>query len=320
MSNFVVYNDNAIEASWFKDLHPSFENLKSKDILGRGQNPPVVENLVQYDRPDIILTDGSKALLVIEKTREVPTGHNVGQRVARLVRAVEDQIPTIIFFPFDAKKHGTHSSICNLNIRLFLAFERMWDIHQCPIIALNWIADSDGELINDGAEDDEVKSVIEDFVASGFNINCSRFTSVRKQMDLDYKRRLARRSQYGDPPPSVTFNHTLNFLNNLGFNINQSEKDSLLKHKMSLVYLICMTEEKCKRQDPYTGTQFIYDYAYCRIGTRPADKKKNLILHFPKIKKKVWDKKNPNDPNSKSCNWYLVANAFIFSDGITVLR
>jgi hypothetical protein len=320
MSKFVVYSDNAIEAAWFKNLHPSFENLDSKDILGRGRNPPVVENLIQYDRPDIILTDGSKALLVIEKTREVPTGHNVGQRVARLVKAVENQIPTIKFFPFDAKKHGAYSGICNLNIRLILAFDKMWDIHKCPIIALNWITDSDGELIDDGSEDDEIKSVIKDFVASGFNINCSRFTSVRKQMDLDYKRRLAQRHQYGDPPPSVTFNQTSDFLNTLGFNVDQSDKISLLKHKESLVYLIGMTEDKCKRQDPYTGTQFIYDYAYCRTGARPADKNRNLILHFPNLKKSVWDRKNPNDPNSKSCNWYLVANAFIFSDGITVLR
>lgn len=320
MNKFVVYSDNAIEATWFKNLHPSFENLESKDILGRGRNPPVVENLIQYDRPDIILTDGSKALLVIEKTREVPTGHNVGQRVARLVKAVENQIPTIKFFPFNAKKHGAYSGICNLNIRLILAFEKMWDIHKCPIIALNWITDSDGELIDDGSEDDEIKSVIKDFVASGFNINCSRFASVRKQMDLDYKRRLAQRYQYGDPPPSVTFNQTSDFLSTLGFDVNQSDKSSLLKHKESLVYSIGMTEAKCKRQDPYTGTQFIYDYAYCRTGARPADKDRNLILNFPNLKKSVWDRKNPNDPNSKSCNWYLVANAFIFSDGITVLR
>ena len=41
-----------------------------------------------------------KVLLVVKKTREVPTGHNVGQRMARLIRAVELGIPTIYFCPF----------------------------------------------------------------------------------------------------------------------------------------------------------------------------------------------------------------------------
>lgn len=320
MSHLFVYSDNAIEAAWFKSLHHSFENLESRVIQGRGKNPSVVENLIQYDRPDIILTDGSKALLVIEKTREVPTGHNVGQRVARLVKAVETRVPTIKFFPFDAKKHGTYSNICNLNIRLLLAFERMWDIHDCPIVALNWIADEDGELIDDGSEDDEIKSVLSDFVNSGFDPKCQRFTKVREQSGQEYKNRLAQRAQYGDPPPSVTFNKTSSYLSDLGFSIESDVKTHLLHKQESLVYLIGMTEEKCKRQDPYTGTQFIYDYAYCRSGKLPEEKNKNLILHFPNIRKSVWERKNPNDLNTKSCNWYLVANAFIFSDGIQVLR
>ena len=175
MSNLYIYSDNAIEADWFKNLHPIFQNVESKLILSRGQNDPLVENLIQYDRPDIILTDGQKALLVIEKTREVPTGHNVGQRVARLVKAVENRIPTIKFFPFDAKKHGEYAGICNLNIRLLLAFNKMWDIHETPIIALNWKADPRGELIDDGSEDDEFKMVINAFVDSSFDRNCPIF-------------------------------------------------------------------------------------------------------------------------------------------------
>ena len=29
---------------------------------------------------------------------------------------------------------------------------------------------------------------------------------------------------------------------------------------------------------------------------------------------------NPNDPNSKSSNWYISANALVFTDGIKLLR
>ena len=48
MSILYIYSDNAIEAAWFKNLHPIFENVESKLILPRGQNEPLVENLIQY--------------------------------------------------------------------------------------------------------------------------------------------------------------------------------------------------------------------------------------------------------------------------------
>lgn len=294
--------------------------MEFKTIKGRGKNPDIIEGLIQYDRPDIILTRGSRALLVIEKTREVPTGHNVGQRVARLVRAVESNVPTIIFFPFDARKHGIHSNICNLNIRILLAFERMWDIHECPILALNWISDEDGELLDDESEDDEIKLILNNFVNSGFDPRCSSFIEVRKNNNQEYRDRLAARPLYGKPPPSVVFKNTDDFLNSLDFLIEPNIRMELLQNSESLVYLIKMTEENCKRQDPYTGTQFIYDYAYCRTGKMPEDKNKNLILHFPQIRKNVWQEKNPNDLNTKSCNWYLIANALVFADGIEFLR
>jgi hypothetical protein len=319
-SKLIIYGDNAIEASWFRDLHPIFQDCEYRTIKGRGQNPNVVDELIQYDRPDIILTKKNEAILVIEKTREVPTGHNVGQRVARLVKALEYQVPVIKFFPFDAKKHGAYAGICNLNIRILEAFDRMWDIHDCPIVALNWISDDDGELIDDGSEDDEIRSVILDFVNSNFSSKCSRFNDLRRENNIEYDNRLAVRYQYGIPPPSVKFKRTNSFLNDLEFLIPVDEKYQLQKNEESVVYLMEMTEEKCKRQDPYTGTQFIYDYAYCRIGIKPEEKSKNLILYFPKIRKKIWQEKNPNDLNTKSCNWYLIANALVFCDGIEFLR
>ncbi len=120
-----AYCDNAVEGRWFRQLSPLLKSIELCKIEARGSNPPVIDKLVEYDRPDIILTLGDRPLLVIEKTREVPTGHNVGQRFARLVRAAEAEVPTIAFFPFDAMKHGDYANVCNLNIRLLKAFESM---------------------------------------------------------------------------------------------------------------------------------------------------------------------------------------------------
>jgi hypothetical protein len=320
MSNLSIYSDNIIEAEWFKNLNPRFSNIEKKLILERGKNNSIIENLIQYDRPDIILVNKKKALLVIEKTREVPTGHNVGQRVARLVKAVENLVPTIYFLPFDARKHGEYTGICNLNIRLLLAFNKMWDIHNTPIIALNWKSDEHGELIDDGTEDEEIKLVIDAYVASSYDKKCEIFKKIRINTEQEYEKRLKRYKAYSKPPASVSFIKTDIFLKTINKIINKNQTNHLKRFKESVIYLIKMEEAKCRREDPYTGTQFIYDYAYCRNGTLPSQKNKNLILHFPNIRKKFWLEKNPNDTSRKSCNWYLVANALIFSDGVLILR
>jgi len=319
MPNLKIYSDNAIEAAWFKNLHPHFGDVEEALILSRGQNNPVINGLIHYDRPDIILVSDEQPLLMVEKLREVPTGHNVGQRIARHVRAAEHGVPSIQFLPFDAKKHGQYSGICNLNIRLLIAFDKMFEIHQTPVIALNWISDDYGELVDDGSEDDEIKKVIGAFVNSSFDRNDQIFDTIRGNNKKEYTIRLAAYKGYANPPPSVSFISTETYIDQIPSNLNQREKDCLLRHPESVVYKIGMTEGKCKRQDPFTGTQFIYDYAYCRNGPKPKDKYKNLILCFPKIRKNVWLEKNPNDTHTKSCNWYLTASALIFSDGALIL-
>ena len=75
-----------------------------------------------------------------------------------------------------------------------------------------------------------------------------------------------------------------------------------------------------KRQDPYTGTQFLYDYLYCRNGVNVEDKEKNLILYFPLINKDFWKLTNPNISSNKSSNWYITANGLLFNDGYIFLR
>jgi hypothetical protein len=94
----------------------------------------------------------------------------------------------------------------------------------------------------------------------------------------------------------------------------------LLKRGQSVVYIMGMTPDKCRREDPYTGTQFIYDYLWCRNGPRVEDKSRNLILHFPKIEQSYWMSRNPNDTTRKSSNWYLTANAMIFADSALLIR
>lgn len=320
-TEYEVWGDNYVEADWFANLTPLLGSARLRILGGRGANPADIDDLLVYDRPDIILTIDGLPRLVLEKTREVPTGHNVGQRVARLVRSVERQLPTIKYFPFDAMKHGEYAGMCNLNIRLLAAFRRMGAIHEVPVLALNWPIDSAGELIVDGTEDAEVRSVVHEFVELGAPQTWPAAAAALARMDSEYCRRLATRPQYGALPPSVLVMTTAEFLAKVQEDTGQAHLLGALRNRdETLVYTMRMTPEKCRREDPYTGTQFVYDYAECRTGAEVDRKSRNLVLRFPLLTRATWYAANPNDPGRKSSNWYLTANALVFRDGVELLR
>jgi hypothetical protein len=317
---YTIYADNLVEGDWFTGLSPALEGAEIRLIGSRGRNPACIEELVRYDRPDIILLRDGEPVLVLEKTREVPTGHNVGQRVARLVRAAEEHVPVIKYFPYDAKKHGDYAGMCNLNIRLLKTFEQMTEIHGIPVVAVNWPCDKHGELIDDGSENEGIAALVDGYLASDLAHDCDEFVACEESMAKEYKRRLARRSSYGELPNSVEIVATARFLASAGGCVDNASAAKLEARPKTLVYTMNMTPEKCRREDPYTGMQFIYDYTCCRSGESPGEKHTNLVLRFPLIPKAIWLEKNPDDPARKSCNWYLTANGLLFSDAYLPLR
>ena len=317
---YEVFGDNLIEIEWFKQLHPNFNIIKSNIIQKKGINPTYIEEVILYDRPDIILVKNNKIILIIEKTQEVPTGHNVGQRLARLIRSVEIGVTCIYFFPFRARKHGIHSNICNANGRIFKFISKVWEIYNVPFIPINWISDEKGELISDGSEDNEIKETIEILINSEFINTNQSLNKYKNKIDRHYENSISLYPAYSKPPKSVKLVETDQFLQSSGKNLNSDEIRKLNENKKSVIYTMFMSEDKCKRQDPYTGTQFIYDYLYCRTSKNKSDKKNNLILNFPNISRNIWNEKNPNNQNKKSSNWYLIANAMSFRDGMTFLQ
>lgn len=314
-----IYYDSLTEAEWFSNLNSafSFDCNEYHPIESRGKNPVIVDKLVQYDRPDIIVINHGLPVLVLEKTQEVPTGHNVGQRFARLVRAVELGVPAIYYFPFDARKHGENANICNLNIRLIDAAEKMFKIHGTPLLCVDWKTDAEGEIIIDGSESRELSAILKDYVDSGYSKKCEAFMDQLLKMDDEYCDRLAIRKSYGELPNSVKCIETTKFCKEYQINDVSSE---FLNRLYTYKYTIDMSPDKCKRQDPYTGTAFIYDYMVCRNGPNVEDKCANLVLYFPRITIELWKKLNPDDLKTKSCNWYLTANMLLFSDGYMELR
>ena len=321
MDHFQIFYDSLTEALWFANLNPFFDFNSPQNqyiqIGRRGNNPRIIEQLTSYDKPDIILLKNDVPVLTIEKTQEVPTGHNVGQRFARLVKSIELDVPVIYFFPFDAKKHGAYEGICNLNIRLLDAAQKIFNLHRTPLLCVNWLTDASGEIITDGSEDYHMRSLLNSYITSGFNKHCQLFMAQLSNMQQEYYTRLQRRPSYANLPPSVVRYPTNVFIRNFGIT---NVPSSFMNRPYTYVYSMDMTPAKCKRQDPYTGTAFIYDYQVCRNGINVGDKCNNLVLNFPSLTKEIWACNNPNDSTTKSCNWYLTANLFTFNNGHLWIR
>jgi hypothetical protein len=315
-----IYGDSVVEADWFRSLTPLLGEATMVRMKNRGANAAHIADLLAYDRPDIILVADGKPVLVVEKTREVPTGHNVGQRMARLIRAVEAGVPTIKFFPFEAMKHGTYAGRCFLNARLLEAFAAATRIHDVPLLAVNWPVDAQCELLDDGHENDEIAALVHEYVASAFDTDCAGFVRKLQSMEAEHRERIQRDPRYRRPPASARILRTEEMLAQAGNLADEETKAHLMEREETLLYSMAMTPEKCRREDPYTGTQFIYDYIWCRSGPDPSEKHRNLVLSFPKLTRAQFTAANPNDSRRKACNWYLTATAMRFSDGFLLLH
>lgn len=312
-----IFCDDNHEGKWFSGLSTYLTNVPLLQFKKRGLNPIYIEKLLRYDRPDIILVGDDVPRLVLEKTREVPTGHNVGQRFGRLVNAAEEGVMIIFFLPYAARKHGKYSSICYIPARLFNALQKMEIIHHTPILAVNWPSDSSYELVKDTSENALLAELIEEIIENKFVYSkCKAINNIRRLM---IERSSMCHKSTVDPPNSVRIEDTKTYFRELEIefpNDYESVPYITKSRPLSVIYEIGMTEEKCKRTDPYTGTQFIYDYLLCRHGPATSDKHSNLILSLLKIPKNKWLKANPNIPSGKSALWYATADLIIMKDGI----
>ncbi len=304
---FTIYGDSKVESEWFRNLEPRLAHCRVYSIGDRANNPRHIDEIILYDRPDIILCRDGEPILVMEKTREVPTGHNVGQRLGRIVRALECKTPTVTLLPFRARKHGLHTNICEINVRVLRAAVRMGELHALPCLFLGWPIDPHGELIGDGSTAPGLRSLVAHSLDYGLRLDSAPVLSALRLMENHAHVIESARAQYKEPPASVTIETSKAVVGNAG-------------HKRVCVYTIEMTPEACRREDPYTGMQFLYDYLYCRKGTDVADKQAALVLRFPKLTKRQFLDANPNDPKRKSSLWYATANELWFSDERIVLR
>ena len=165
MSNLIIYYDAYQEGKWFQGLHEDLRDCELKPFPTGGDGPPLLVKALSIDRPDIILMDGEKPVLMVERTEEVPSGHNVGQRYGRLAAAAQMRLPSVYFFPYAAYKHGGKTQGPRYaNLRLFCALQRMATVEKTAITTINWPVDKDYEVIKSPVKDSRIKKYLELFL------------------------------------------------------------------------------------------------------------------------------------------------------------
>lgn len=315
MMVYKVYYDAYQEARWFTKQVPLLNDLPDSDLipLNTVTNNPEIARMLRYDKPDIIVAQDDKVVLAFEKTTEVPTGHNVGQRFARIVCSAEERVPFVYFFPFVARKHGTYTSVCWVNARLFDATRNLSKFHSIPILPVDWPVDTDYELIRDGTQDRFVSKVLTELFNNNFSLSTPIIKEVYKTMEEKYNEAVTRHPSYADLPNTALIVRTGDYISGLKDRIPINLPDYFSSREKSLIYTIGM---RYVRSDPYTGTQLIYDYAKCRKGPSKTDRDVNLVLYMPHITYEMWNKASRSLSRKDVKLFSIFSDAIQFKNGV----
>jgi hypothetical protein len=285
VSGWTIYADELHEGDWFRNLHPRLADATEEEITGAVKRNPRLERVLLYDRPDIVLTDGrDEPVLVVERTVEVPSGHNVGQRFARLAAAAEARVPVVYFGPYAARKHGGKTEGARfMNLRLFAALDHVARVNRSAVTCINWPVDSDFEIVRVPFKDDRLREYLNLFFSAydkrrradvNKTIRASKFEAEQLAERQFFSSTLRRASSYERPPSSVRIEPTREATSRIAARY-LSEYEEIVLYKVGMRKI---------RSDPYTGMSMLYRYLYV-LG---VDAKRALILYLPHVTTDMW--------------------------------
>lgn len=315
MPEFTILFDEPQEANWFRRLHSHLQSAREAPIT-EARRLPTLGQVLAYDRPDIILLDGDKPILVVEETVEVPSGHNVGQRFARLAAAAECGVPCLYFGPYKARKHGGATAGPRyMNVRLFHAFDAMVRSTGSAVTSINWPVDSHCEVRRDFEKDEDVRSYIDTFLKAYERapdirtLNQAILSSDIHRRMIDERTRfvassIRNASQYDGPPDSVEFLPVSSFHKRFGAakGVLRSEVTEIVLYRVGMTYI---------RSDPYTGMAMLYHYLYV-----VENRSRCLALWFPDVSISAWREASRNTSRKDIRMFRVAADAIVFSDGL----
>lgn len=313
---YQVFCDSLQEGLWFKGLHPDFAGAELIVIPNtkREQERYGIDRVLQYDRPDIILKDYNTVVFILERTVEVPSGHNVGQRYGRLVAAAKERIPVVYFFPYMAYKHGGATAGPRyMNLRLCYSLQNLSEDYNTAVTTINWPVDAHCEVLKTPEKDHRLKEYLELFLqyynAYGMtglteHIRHSSFQGEQYAEQAEFaETQIHNPEQYDTPPDSVEimdredFERRFSRIPNISHSVRAVE-----------IYYVGMNYI---RSDPYTGMAALYHYLYGHEGLIQ-------ILHFPNIKFEEWQHLRKTTKTYRMFKEF--SSAILFADGLVYQR
>lgn len=309
---WTIYYDDVQEGCWFSHLHPALADANLVPITGALKTNHRLQGVLVHDRPDVILTHDRHPVVVVERTEEVPSGHNVGQRFARLAAAAEAGAPLVYVGPYVARKHGGKTEGPRwMNLRLFRALDILADIHGASITTIDWPVDENYGLIKDPSKDDRIREYLDLVLAAlptvgvaGLNklVAGSEFQARQLKERDTFETTVRAAQRYESPPPSVRILPGVLAAHRLGRRA-LAEHDEVVLYKIGMRYM---------RSDPYTGSAMLYRYLYV-LGER--ERNRALILHFPYITQSMWDDAIRASRRKDVRLFSAVADGIVFADG-----
>ena len=135
------HDENEVDErhSWLKNsaylvsntIRKSYDNCSYSKVL----------SLIEYARPDFILTVDGEPLLSCEVTLMNPSGHNMPQRFSCLLRAAEMGVPALFYYPEYSRRSTSDPQPRYLNVRVPLAQLRLSEMFGVPSLSLFWPTD-----------------------------------------------------------------------------------------------------------------------------------------------------------------------------------
>jgi hypothetical protein len=317
-ASFEILYDDLQEGIWLQNLHDRLKCAKLTPITGASNRNNQVAKVLQYDRPDAVVLHQNQPILVIERTIEVPSGHNVGQRFARLAAAAQCKTPVVYFGPYAAYKHGGETQGPRyMNLRLFYALEELERIEKSSVTIINWPVDENYEIIREPIKDSRLVAYLDEFFsmfdAGGIvrvneEMPKSSFHAAQIEERKSFVASEVRRpEQYSQPPNSVIVDRTTEIAS-----LAAHDAQKTLAQPESVVYSVGM---RYIRSDPYTGMAMLYEYLY---AGGPYSHTRNLVLHFPEITFAMWTAASDGRSRKDVRLYKQVADAILFADQLVL--
>lgn len=304
-----IFADGKDELNWFKNLDNRLDRASQRLI--KDSDNRIINEMVRYDKPDIIVNSQNTPLLVLEKTKEVPTGHNISQRFGRIARACELNIHSILMFPFKKRKHGEHDNVCWASPRYFECFERMNSIHRCNVLPVTQPTYDDGELVPSVSGGDEyISKVVSQLIDNDWELDDVDHSNMDNLTDEYKSIGIENSNTWPEYPRSVEVSSTNDIVKNEG-----NVPEYVISRDESVVLSAELTKVR-ENSDPYVGKCFMYDYIASRDGPTPEFRDKNFFFCLPNIQSKNWTSEIPLDTDSKWSTLYGMVDGVIFEDKI----